>query len=114
MWCNLNNLIILCCMWFTVIENSIPTLLSPKWETLNGNRDVDETRGVCDIIEAHRLVCETHFVVTRDGYILTVHRIINPKLIGSKPKLKAVILQHALLDSSMSWVFNSPAGGNEK
>merc|ERR1719228_1365 len=40
-------------------------------------------------------------VVTEDGHILTVHRIVNDCSSGSKP---VVFLQHGLLCSSADWV----------
>lgn len=41
---------------------------------------------------------EAHVVVTKDGYLLTIHRIPAPE--GSTP----VFLQHGLLGSSADWV----------
>ena len=46
---------------------------------------------------------EEHQVVTYDGYILTIHRILNPDL-GSPHGKPVVFLQHGLLSSSADWI----------
>lgn len=66
---------------------------------------MDLARTVPQIIEARGYECETHDVLTPDGYILAVHRIINPMLEGIKGK--PVILMHAMLDSSVTWVIQN-------
>ncbi|KAI1281863.1 Lysosomal acid lipase/cholesteryl ester hydrolase [Halotydeus destructor] len=70
--------------------------------------DPDEDRDVPQIIESRGFIAESHYVTTKDGYILTVHRIVNPNYLGDK--LKPVILQHGLLTSSVDFVVNSPDG----
>jgi pimeloyl-ACP methyl ester carboxylesterase len=51
-------------------------------------------------------VVETHYVTTKDGYILTVFRITG-KLGEEENKVKPVaILQHGLIDSSDTWITN--------
>lgn len=59
-----------------------------------------------EIIEARGYQSETHYITTPDGYILTVHRIINPYRDGncSKP----ILLQHGFQDASSTWVINTP------
>lgn len=41
--------------------------------------DPDQNRLVPELVESRGFVCETHYVTTKDGYILTVHRVVNPK-----------------------------------
>ncbi|RWS07312.1 hypothetical protein B4U79_09367, partial [Dinothrombium tinctorium] len=50
---------------------------------------------------------EAHNVTTDDGYILTLHRIVNP---CHKGRAKPVLLQHGLLGSSVDFIINSPGG----
>jgi len=51
--------------------------------------------------------CETHEVLTADGYYLTLFRIPHGKTnVTRKPK--PVLLQHGLIDSSDTWVINLP------
>lgn len=52
------------------------------------------------LIEDAGFLAESHGVVTDDGYMLTVHRIVAP---GRLPK-PVVFLQHGLLCSSADWV----------
>uniref|UniRef100_A0A6G1S6G4 Gastric triacylglycerol lipase n=1 Tax=Aceria tosichella TaxID=561515 RepID=A0A6G1S6G4_9ACAR len=71
-------------------------------------RDPDASRTVAEIIKSRGFEVEEHDVTTRDGYILTVQRIINPLIEeGQRAKLKPVILQHGLMSSSVDWVINS-------
>lgn len=76
--------------------------------SLNLSRDPDAGRNVSQIIRSRGFEAEEYDVVTRDGYILTIQRIINPLV---KPEarrsLKPVILQHGLMSSSVDWVINS-------
>lgn len=54
---------------------------------------------------------EVHHVVTDDGYILELHRIIgSPKNLPRKGK-QPVLLMHGLLDSSATWVMMGPQKG---
>ena len=54
---------------------------------------------------------ETHRVTTRDGYILTLHRIPHGKTKneGVNPSRPVFYLQHPLLGSSADWVLNLPS-----
>lgn len=62
------------------------------------------------LIKRYKYPVETHHVITTDGYILGVHRIVN----SGKPP---VLLMHGLLDSSATWILTRPEaalGKNEK
>lgn len=48
---------------------------------------------------------ETHKVLTKDGYILGMHRIRNASVPSNG---EVVYLQHGLLDTSFTWVANLP------
>lgn len=71
-------------------------------------KDPDANRNVSEIIQSRGFQAEEYNVITKDGYILTIQRIINPLI---KPeyrnKLKPVIMQHGLMSSSVDWVINS-------
>ncbi|CAG2104946.1 unnamed protein product [Medioppia subpectinata] len=70
--------------------------------------DPDEERDAVEIITSRGFKAETHYVITKDGYILGIHRIINPELSQFNKTLKPVLLQHGLLGSSTDWLINSP------
>uniref|UniRef100_A0A1I8M7M6 Lipase n=1 Tax=Musca domestica TaxID=7370 RepID=A0A1I8M7M6_MUSDO len=55
-----------------------------------------------DWIKNHNFSLELHYVITEDGYNLTLHRLPRP---GSSP----VLLLHGLLTSSLAWVIMGPA-----
>ncbi|KAH8333212.1 hypothetical protein KR074_012261 [Drosophila pseudoananassae] len=56
------------------------------------------------LIRKYGYPSETHTVVTKDGYILEMHRI--PKK-GAQP----VLLMHGILDTSATWVLMGPKSG---
>jgi pimeloyl-ACP methyl ester carboxylesterase len=65
-----------------------------------------------DLVERRGYPIETHYVETKDGYVLGVYRIPGPHGEprpdgGEEACRRPVILQHGLLDSSATWVVNS-------
>lgn len=72
--------------------------------------DPDIGRQTPDFIKSRGFKEETHYVTTKDGYILGVHRIVNHKIDDSQRHKRPVILQHGLLASSVDFVENSPGG----
>lgn len=59
-------------------------------------------------IRSRRFKAETHYVVTKDNYIITLHRIINPLVPQElRPLLKPVYLQHGLFTSSFNFIISS-------
>lgn len=61
--------------------------------------DPDEFVSTVELIESKGYPAQEHQVYTSDGYILRIHRVLNP----GKP---VVFLQHGLLDGSHTWVMN--------
>lgn len=51
-------------------------------------------------------------MATEDGYILQLHRVVNPKLPKHMPK-RPVLLQHGLFGSSDDFLINSPGYLNQ-
>lgn len=99
--------------------------------------DPDFNRDPCELIESRGFICDVHYTVTSDGYILTLYRIINPLLdqesineitepgfkwrrrrSGLKKrshlkrrKLKRpVLLMHGLIGSCIDYIIGSPGG----
>lgn len=61
-----------------------------------------------EFIRSRHFVPETHHVVTKDNYILTVYRIINPLVPNHlRHKLKPIILQHGLFTSAYNFIIGS-------
>ena len=58
------------------------------------------------LITSRGFKAEQHFVITIDGYILGVHRIVNPQ--NTNETLKPILLQHGLASSSTDFLINSP------
>lgn len=58
-----------------------------------------------ELIELRGFKRETHFITSKNGYILQTIRIINPHISTSdRTKLKPVLLQHGFLSSAAVWV----------
>ena len=70
-------------------------------------RDPDFKRTAPELIVSRGFKVESHKVTTEDGYILTHHRIANPKLVQPG---RPIMVQHGLFSSSRDWIINSPGG----
>lgn len=59
---------------------------------------------------------ELHRVVTPDGYILEMHRLLGRNPTSNNKQKPVVLLMHGLLASSAVWVLSGPEKslGNEK
>lgn len=64
----------------------------------------DLQRSVPQIIESRGFLSETHQVTTHEGYLLTVHRIVNPL---SHVTGKPVMLMHGIFDTSATWILQN-------
>lgn len=63
-----------------------------------------------EFIRSRRFEAEVHHVITKDNYILTLHRIINPLVPRElRPQLKPVLLQHGLFTSSFNFIIAGDA-----
>jgi pimeloyl-ACP methyl ester carboxylesterase len=59
-------------------------------------------------IRLRGFIPETHHVITKDNYIITLHRIVNPLVPPElRSTLKPVLLQHGLFTSSFNYIINS-------
>ncbi|TKR61360.1 hypothetical protein L596_028478 [Steinernema carpocapsae] len=71
--------------------------------------DWEANKNVPDIVAHWGYPCETIHATTKDGYILTLHRIPFGKTMQNSDKPKPVVfLQHGLLANSNNWVTNLP------
>ena len=52
------------------------------------------------MIESKGLRFEEHRILTEDGYVISAWRVFR----GGKVKRKPVLIQHGLLDSSVTWL----------
>lgn len=71
--------------------------------------DPDYGRSMVQLVESRGFGLETHEVVTIDGYILILHRIINP-LIPLTANKRPHILHHGIFATSIDWVVGDPFG----
>lgn len=76
---------------------------------LNTNNKDDKDLDVPGLLNKYGYPSETHYVVTPDNYILTLHRIPHGRN-GPNPngKKKVLFLMHGLLSSSADWLINGP------
>ncbi|XP_015784270.1 lysosomal acid lipase/cholesteryl ester hydrolase [Tetranychus urticae] len=96
-------------MTLLLIVISFIGVLHGSVHATQNSSDVGLTIG--DLITSRGFIHEPHYVTTRDGYILGIHRMINPlsrKYIAGKPK--PIILQCGLLCSGSEFLDNSDSG----
>ncbi|RYG69908.1 alpha/beta fold hydrolase [archaeon] len=67
-------------------------------------KDEDVGLDIVQLVTKRGYPIETHYITTRDGYILTCFRIPHGK--NSATVGKPVVLQHGLLDSAYTWTAN--------
>ncbi|KAI0465162.1 hypothetical protein LJB42_000384 [Komagataella kurtzmanii] len=77
-------------------------LFSPFPQNSSQDAIIADARDIKDIVQFHGYQCKEYVVTTRDGYLLTVHRIYKDK-IHDNP---VVYLQHGLLTNSELFVLN--------
>jgi lysosomal acid lipase/cholesteryl ester hydrolase len=70
-------------------------------------RDPDTDKQTPELVRSRGYVCEEHFLKTTDGYILGLHRIVNPMM---KERGRPVLLWHGLLSSSRDFIINDGKG----
>lgn len=71
----------------------------------------DESKmDACEIIESRGFACVVHHVTSRDGYILTLHRIVDME----RPLTKSIILNHGVLGSSIDFLINDNTGNKSE
>lgn len=76
----------------------------------NNNYDPDIGVTTVQLIKSRNYDVQIHKVISDDGYILTLHRIINKNFYPNKLNKLPVLLHHGLMGSSIDFVINSPGG----
>ena len=64
----------------------------------------DIKRTDVELIRARGFGCETHTVQTKDGYILTLKRIVNPLIKKNGLETKPLLLMHGMGGDSSSFI----------
>ena len=75
-----------------------------------GPKDPDSDVTVEQLVHSRGFALEIHSVVTEDGYMLSIHRLV-PKSYSAKnytTTRKPVIVQHGLFGASTDFLINSP------
>lgn len=86
------------------IRPRITNKLTSPFHQLAPDAFVDPT----EFIRLRQFIPETHQVVTRDDYILTLHRIVNPLVPAHLcQRLKPVLLNHGIFTSSFNFLMAS-------
>lgn len=73
-----------------------------------GKVDLDACRNLTEIISSKGYPVEERYVITEDGYVLTVFRIPFGRTGRGNQRRPVVFLQHGLLCSAADWVINLP------
>lgn len=72
-----------------------------------GSNDPEINMKACELAKARGFMCEEHEVETKDGYILTLHRIPGWMRNNCVMNDKVLLLQHGFLGSSTNFLINS-------
>lgn len=93
----------------TSILSSSP--LSSLDTILQSDPHPDAGRTVPELIESRGFKSETHHIPTPDGFILVLHRIINPHVDKLNLESKGpVLLGHGIAAHAGHWLINSDGG----
>lgn len=87
--------------WFPIKRDTKANLGYPRDSLLN----------FTELTSEYGYISEEHKVVTEDGYILTIFRIVKSRNCNGKIKSPPVFLMHGLLQSSDSWIDSGPSSG---
>ena len=95
------------CLFIVFLELSF--IVSVSLGTVTNTPDLHlDTPG---LIRARGFECETHRIVTADGYHLTLYRIVNPyqrtPTVTGRTRPRPVLLWHGIGVDSSSWVLSS-------
>ena len=69
----------------------------------------DAFKSVCQIANENGFLCESHQVITDDGYILGIWRIPGPLTGGDGTPRPPVLMQHGLECDMTFWLWNRPS-----
>ncbi|XP_008546538.1 lipase 3 [Microplitis demolitor] len=94
---------------YGIFSSMLPTLKIDIFSKLTN--DPDTYLSTAQLIKKYGYNVETHTVITKDGYVLTLHRISGGKKYPPKAGKPVVYLQHGLLSDSASWVLTGPSHG---
>lgn len=99
----------------SLLPESVTDLAKPVFKPVlkfikNVNCDADAQRTVPEMIESRGFKSETHKILTKDGYILIVHRIINPFVVKKGLDADPILLGHGLAAHAGHWLINSDDG----
>eukprot|EP01031_Cornospumella_fuschlensis_P044030 gene44030-53825_t len=89
-------LLVALCLAFVSAE-----LVDGDYDVSKVPKDEDVGLNIEQLVTKRGYPIETHYITTRDGYILTCFRIPHGK--KSMSVGKPVVLQHGLLDSAYTW-----------
>lgn len=92
-----------------VERTAADTLDDPEnMEYINMRSEPTALMSTPQLATLHGKSIESHVIKTRDGYLLTLHRIISNNYNESKQTNETVLLHHGLLGSSADWILLGP------
>ncbi|XP_063837832.1 lipase 3-like [Ostrinia nubilalis] len=96
--------------FFKFINEAFADDIPAKLNTTVMSHEENSEAGVLmeELVKSHGYKAESHAVVTTDGYVLIVHRILPATLNESATKSGIVLLHHGLFGSSEDWVLLGP------
>lgn len=89
----------------TVEAQSWPVSATETLEDIENNSDFSKL-DITYLAKSKGFIVDSHNVKTQDGYILTVHRLVNPLMAKNKTR-GLVVIQHGILCASSIFLLNS-------
>lgn len=83
---------------FRFFVRLLPDVFTKGYDKCHGMKST-----TTDSVECCGFKCQDHFVTTKDGYILGIHRITDPEVVNPSSR-PPVLLWHGFLMSSEVWV----------
>ncbi|GAM29243.1 hypothetical protein SAMD00019534_124190, partial [Acytostelium subglobosum LB1] len=94
---------------FVIVATTLLCLVTPCINATMIRHGGDDLKTFVEIVNGHGYPCEQHYATTEDGYILGLFRIPYGRSGPSNQTRQPVLLQHGLLDSSITWIINEPS-----
>ncbi|EZA54629.1 hypothetical protein DMN91_006684 [Ooceraea biroi] len=101
---------------FSLFQRAVIDFIFPKDPNIVRVRNSEQARTTgkvstldfIGLVERHGYPAEEHYVTTKDGYNLLVHRIPGSPVSNNRQMKKVVFLQHGIICTSDCWVLFGP------
>lgn len=94
--------------WYNTAAAMGSGILNSRPCKVQANEDADACRNVSEMIRSRGFEAEEHDITTKDGYIITIQRVINPLVAKEyRARKRPVILQPGVSITGADYIINS-------